>query len=445
MESTSGASPSTSCAPTADSAPFYWTAEIAASFPSAFVDFLKANDIHPDNYKIHDVPRYVRISSQAVNAKGGAGDGRALDVAELERQLGVSVHAVGWLDGYFKVPAHVKIAGTDAYRTGQLYGIDVSSGAAVAALAVRPGEDVLDLCCAPGAKLCAIAEAMELTGTLTGVDVSAERLASCRTLCEKYGIRNARLVLHDGCSFDAPPPRRRTRPASTVALAGATSGDAPAEKHGGASRHEQKEGEHAAQLSRKRRRQERGGRSVFHLGADLADDDAEEEEEGGVIATRDQPSEGGGTDEAMHPPPQARTHYDKVLVDAECTHDGSIKHLAKFAQWGWSTFERRFLDADRLTALATLQLGLLRSGFRALRPGGSLVYSTCSFAKAQNEEIVAALLREEPGRARLAPIPGLTGAPCRPGALPHTLRFEPRLSGTSGLFIARITKDETCR
>ena len=26
--------------------------------------------------------------------------------------------------------------------------------------------------------------------------------------------------------------------------------------------------------------------------------------------------------------------YDKVLVDAECTHDGSIKHLAKFEKWG---------------------------------------------------------------------------------------------------------------
>ena len=31
--------------------------------------------------------------------------------------------------------------------------------------------------------------------------------------------------------------------------------------------------------------------------------------------------------------------YDKVLVDAECTHDGSIKHLAKFDSWGWHTFE----------------------------------------------------------------------------------------------------------
>ena len=69
-------------------------------------------------------------------------------------------------------------------------------------------------------------------------------------------------------------------------------------------------------------------------------------------------------------------------MDAECTHDGSIKHLAKFAQWGWDTFERRarrrrlrirgplprrreeplplavrrrFLDPERLASLPLLQ------------------------------------------------------------------------------------------
>ena len=59
---------------------------------------------------------------------------------------------------------------------------------------------------------------------------------------------------------------------------------------------------------------------------------------------------------------QPRHGYDRVLVDAECTHDGSIKHLAKFAQWGWESFEARFLEPSRLDSLATLQRGLLRVG-----------------------------------------------------------------------------------
>ena len=54
----------------------------------------------------------------------------------------------------------------------------------------------------------------------------------------------------------------------------------------------------------------------------------------------------------------------------------------------------------RLTELASLQVALLRAGFRVLRPGGALIYSTCSFARAQNEDIVAQLLHEQP-RAKL--------------------------------------------
>ena len=53
--------------------------------------------------------------------------------------------------------------------------------------------------------------------------------------------------------------------------------------------------------------------------------------------------------------------FDRVLVDAECTTDGSVKHLAKFeSQWGWETFERRMLDKARLEGLEVLQRKLLR-------------------------------------------------------------------------------------
>lgn len=49
--------------------------------------------------------------------------------------------------------------------------------------------------------------------------------------------------------------------------------------------------------------------------------------------------------------------FCKVLVDAECTHDGSIKHIQKFEQWGWTTLERRVLDAERTdTNLTALQV-----------------------------------------------------------------------------------------
>ncbi|GJU76808.1 RNA-directed DNA polymerase, eukaryota, reverse transcriptase zinc-binding domain protein [Tanacetum coccineum] len=45
----------------------------------------------------------------------------------------------------------------------------------------------------------------------------------------------------------------------------------------------------------------------------------------------------------------------QVLVDAECTHDGSIKHIQKFENWGWTTLERHVLDAERTDDLTVLQ------------------------------------------------------------------------------------------
>lgn len=46
----------------------------------------------------------------------------------------------------------------------------------------------------------------------------------------------------------------------------------------------------------------------------------------------------------------------QVLVDAECTHDGSVKHIQKFEQWGWITLQRRVLDAERTDDLTVLQV-----------------------------------------------------------------------------------------
>lgn len=407
-----------------DRAPFFWAPDVAASFPPAFVAFLRENGVHPDNYAVADVPRYVRVSPRA-----------SLTRADLEAQLRAPAEPIDWLPGYYRLPSNVKIAGSDAYRSGHLYGIDVSSGAAVAALAPSPGDHVLDLCCAPGAKLCAIADAMGLGGTLTGVDISGERLASCRTLCSKYGIASVRLVQHDGQTFDQPPPRRRDAEAGAAPEPGAEATAtenvpcAPAAAAGEAS-------------ARKRRRHDPPVQGApFFLGsALLPEPPAASSEAGSSDAASAAPA--AAASEGGVPAGSGRARlYDKVLVDAECTHDGSIKHLAKFAQWGWETFEARFLQPERLATLAALQLGLLRQGFRLLRPGGALVYSTCSFARAQNEAIVSSLLAEEP-RAALLPIEGLGDAPSHAGSLEHTLRFEPRSSATSGLFIARLGKAE---
>lgn len=99
--------------------------------------------------------------------------------------------------------------------------MDASSGAVVKALDPQPGDNILDLCCAPGAKLCMISDVMGRTGTVTGVDINLKRLGSCRypnscvcwsnlprTLCNKYAIPNCRLFLEDACKFNFLAPGR---------------------------------------------------------------------------------------------------------------------------------------------------------------------------------------------------------------------------------------------
>jgi 16S rRNA C967 or C1407 C5-methylase (RsmB/RsmF family) len=82
---------------------------------------------------------------------------------------------------------------------GDIYGIDVASGVAAHALSVEPSDHVLDLCCAPGGKTCLIGDMQgdgdDVTGTVTGVDVSKHRIATCKSLVRKYKLRRVRLFL----------------------------------------------------------------------------------------------------------------------------------------------------------------------------------------------------------------------------------------------------------
>ncbi|XP_064023342.1 tRNA (cytosine(34)-C(5))-methyltransferase, mitochondrial [Pogoniulus pusillus] len=76
--------------------------------------------------------------------------------------------------------------------------------------------------------------------------------------------------------------------------------------------------------------------------------------------------------------------YDKVLVDAPCSSDRS---------WLFSSDTRQAtLRLIQRKELSSLQFQLLRSAIEALRPGGSLVYSTCTLSKAENSDVINLIL-----------------------------------------------------
>ena len=128
-------------------------------------------------------------------------------------------------------------------------------------------------------------------------------------------------------------------------------------------------------------------------------------------------------------------------------------HIQKYIEKDWLGFESEFLSQSRLSTLHDLQFNLLSNGFKLLKPGGLLVYSTCSFSRKQNEDIVAKFLNLQSDKAELCLIPTMipnitfpvSNIDFKDSSYPSelyekTMRFSPRKSGTSGLFIALIRK-----
>ncbi|XP_019088055.1 PREDICTED: uncharacterized protein LOC104729111 [Camelina sativa] len=379
-------------------------------FPESFLSFLEANGLDPSIYTHADsIPRYVRLKPGFENA-----------VQEIESQINCKLDKVKWLPGFYSIPPHVHIARSKAYQQGMMYGIDAASGAAVSALGISPGDHVLDLCAAPGAKLCMMLDLLGDKGSATGVDVARHRLAACRTLLQKYGLgERSRLFLADGTSFSVPPTANPTCDEPCV-------DDHEDTFKQWTSRRPYKERKQEAKAARKASSvlPQNGQPEIIFYG-----------QSSGVIGLKKKQLY-----RSLDKNDYAYCGYDKVLVDAECTHDGSIKHIQKFEQWGWTTLERRVLDAERTDiSLASLQLNLLRNGFRLLKEAGTLVYSTCSLTHAQNEDVVDQFLAEN-SSAELQEIEMAKDWPCRSGRTPKTLRFDPATSATSGLFVAKIRK-----
>lgn len=133
--------------------------------------------------------------------------------------------------------------------------------------------------------------------------------------------------------------------------------------------------------------------------------------------------------------------FDRVLVDAQCTGEALLDLRRPDEPRAWSL--------DRVERFSYLQRKALRVGYGLLRPGGVLVYSTCTYAPEENELPVDRLLRHTSALLEPFEVPGVS---CRtlPGRtdwagerfaseLGHTLRVLPD-ERFEGFFVARIVK-----
>ncbi|KAK7200281.1 NOL1/NOP2/sun family [Novymonas esmeraldas] len=367
-----------------------------------------------------------------------------------------SVEAVAWLPcGVMALPWSYPMGSSPLFRDGTLLAMDAASMAAVVALRPRRGDRVLDLCCAPGMKLGLVADAVS-AGLAVGVDVSLPRLFMTRStlkkqqqrppqqpLPERGGDENASSSSSSSSSSHHIPPhvcvfsgdgRTFSMDRATAAL-----------DLGSASAAAVESGTGLTAVERRRLRHQGGALSAATPGSKRGRPPSDAATASATLSVVYAPacsrtvlaawkreeearSLSACPDPRAAPPPLL---FDRVLVDAECSHDGSVAHMqlgdvdecdAEEESTAPASIRKgRGLDnryrmhhlnisdaghriapassqpsADTADPIAlplfALQSALLDNGYRQLRPGGTLVYATCSYSYLQNEHVVRRFL-----------------------------------------------------
>lgn len=131
-------------------------------------------------------------------------------------------------------------------------------------------------------------------------------------------------------------------------------------------------------------------------------------------------------------------HFDRVLVDAPCSDLGALNSRPD-ARWRKSP--------ESIERLAELQRRILTNAVRHLRPGGTLVYSTCTISAAENEAQARRLLRAcAGGEGRLPALAaddlGQSFPDLALPADPRFLQIRPDRDHTTGFFIARFRRPD---
>lgn len=126
--------------------------------------------------------------------------------------------------------------------------------------------------------------------------------------------------------------------------------------------------------------------------------------------------------------PEWEKAFDLVLVDAPCSGLGVIRKKPDI----------RYKDPEPLAGLPEVQQAILNNAARYVRPGGILLYSTCTLLKRENEEVVRGFLEGQNSfKAESFTLPGEIGVV--PDGM---ITLLPHRNGTDGFFICRMRRQE---
>ena len=261
-------------------------------------------------------------------------------LAILLAEENISSAPVEWSDNALRLDVNSRPGLTWLYRAGLMQTQEESAMLSVRLLDPQPGENILDLCAAPGNKTAQIATALGNRGTILANDRKVGRLAPLHAVLSRLGLMNVTTTAHNGITY---------------------------------------------------------------------------------------PAENGS--------------FDKVLADVPCSGEGTIrKGVGK---------HKPVSDAFRHW-LNGAQHALLNRATDLCRPGGRIVYSTCTIAPEENEAIIDRILSERPKDLRVVAVsvPGLKTSPgvtrwrdrlyC--GETSRAIRLWPHITGTSGFFAVLLER-----
>ena len=130
--------------------------------------------------------------------------------------------------------------------------------------------------------------------------------------------------------------------------------------------------------------------------------------------------------------------FDRVLVDAPCSGEGTLRRRGGKAPQRSSSFGRYVTATQR---------ALLEKAIRLVRPGGTVLYATCTFAPEENEAVVDAILKSQPVDLEpiTLPVPHASGLTSFAGAsydarLEGAARIYPHHFDSGGLFLAKLRR-----
>lgn len=125
--------------------------------------------------------------------------------------------------------------------------------------------------------------------------------------------------------------------------------------------------------------------------------------------------------------------FDAILLDAPCSGEGVVRKDPD-ALKNWSV--------ESNLEIAATQRELIDSAFHALRPGGTLVYSTCTLNRDENEDVCLWLKAQYPDAVEFLPLHGLFASANEAVTPEGFLHVFPQIYDCEGFFVARLRKTQ---